>query len=342
MKLPKQLLIAGLALVLSAWLTTGFAQTCTALTSGNWNSGPPGGRATWDCGNPDSFSGTIIIPEGITVTLNNNKTWNANVEVYGTLILDSQLNLGSASGCGYTLRIFGSGILNRPAGPDASDRLIICGKTIITSQPGPPAGTLPWIPEGYDSSVPGGGFGENGVLPIVLIDFSTQTGKDHIVVNWATSKEDKFDYFSIEHSNNGIEFFEVGLRAGAGYNTDSRQDYSFKHVNPYSGTNYYRLKAVDLDGSYEYFGPIAQVFTGSRRVKIYPNPTSGEFIQVDLNFNPSERARLAIINTQGVEVMNLMGVGSTNRIELNSLSPGMYTLKFISPELTETQRFIVR
>src|SRR5690606_19859090 len=105
----------------------------------------------------------------------------------------------------------------------------------------PPGGALPWPPGGYDSSVPGGGFGENGVLPVVLIGFSSRIVTDYIVINWATSKEERFDYFSIEHSKDGIEFFEIGQHAGAGYNTDSRQDYSFNYTNPYFGTNYYRL-----------------------------------------------------------------------------------------------------
>src|SRR5688572_32907979 len=87
----------------------------TAATSGNWGGGPP--QATWD------FSGgitdpsqacTIIIPAGITVTIKSNTTWYGNVNVTGTLNLDNQLNLGTASvpsGCGLTLRIFGGGLL---------------------------------------------------------------------------------------------------------------------------------------------------------------------------------------------------------------------------------------
>jgi hypothetical protein len=129
---------------------------------------------------------------------------------------------------------------------------------------------------------------------------------------------------------------------GAGYDTDTYKEYFYEHNNPVVGTNYYRLKAVDLDGSYEYFGPIAQIFSGARSVKVYPNPTNGEFIHVELNFNPSEGSRLAILNTQGVEVMNMTGIGPSNRITLNALTPGMYMLKFTSRELTDTRKFIVK
>ncbi|HRX00359.1 MAG TPA: hypothetical protein P5280_12765, partial [Cyclobacteriaceae bacterium] len=86
------------------------AGTATAATSGNWNSGAPASRATW------TFTGgatspndacLIVIPSGITVTINNNQTFIGSVEVYGTLDLANQLNLGTATGCGLTLKIFG-------------------------------------------------------------------------------------------------------------------------------------------------------------------------------------------------------------------------------------------
>ena len=226
------------------------AQVCTALTSGNWSGGPPGDRATWSCGNPNTFSGTIVIPAGITVTINNNTTWNANVEVRGTLLLDNQLTLGTTSGCGYTLRIFDSGVLTRPAGPDASDRLIICGTTIITSQPGPPAGTLPWPPGGYDSSTPGGGFGENGPLPVTLIFFHSKVVGGNIELRWATSRKKDLTTL-IWNAVDGYNYSSIEVLSGAGYNSASYK--CAAHSTPLNGA-YYRLKAVDLDGSYEYFG----------------------------------------------------------------------------------------
>lgn len=182
----------------------------------------------------------------------------------------------------------------------------------------------------------------NSPLPIKLLYLTAEQVETAIEVQWATSLQENFSHFVVQHSLNGTTFTDLAEVPGAGYNTESVIEYNYINKMPKIGINYYRLKAVDLDGSYEYFGPIAQSFSGTRNMRIYPNPTNGEFINVDLNFNPSEGSRLAILNTQGVEVMNLMGVGTSNRIELNSLTPGMYMLKFSSHELTEMRKFIVK
>lgn len=363
MRLPKQLLIAALTMTLSAWITTGWAQTCTITTSGGWNS-----RTCQETGSAPTAGVTIIIQSGVTVTTNSNNQvlHTGNVVVFGTLNINhnnvrlngnlivenggrvnltGNLSLGTTGGCGYTAVIKTGGLID--VGTTGSDRLLICGEVITRGGGG--CNPYPAGPPHYCEPTGGftgpTGFDENGVnttLPVKLSLFKTEVVGEAIHVKWATSKEEGFDYFLIQYSNNGNNFSDLATLPGAGYDTDTYKEYLYEHNNPVVGTNYYRLKAVDLDGSYEYFGPIAQVFSGARSVKVYPNPSNGDFINVDLNFNPSEGSRLAILNTQGVEVMNLMGVGTSNRIVLNSLTPGMYILKFSSHELTELRKFIVR
>jgi hypothetical protein len=371
MKLPKQLLIASLTLTLSAWITTGWAQTCTITTSGGWNS-----RTCQETGSAPTAGVTIIIQAGVTVTTNSNNQvlHTGNVVVFGTLNinhnvrlngsitvesggqvnLNGKLELGpNTAGCGYSIIIKPGAEVD--VGGTGSDRLSICGEDIMkgngacNSCGGTNSATCPYNGQPYCE--PTGGFtgplgfdedGYDGTLPVTLSRFIAQQKDNLIEISWATSKEEGFDYFLIQHSNNGNNFSDLASLPGAGYDTDTYKEYLYEHNNPVVGTNYYRLKAVDLDGSYEYFGPIAQIFSGARSVKVYPNPTKGDFINVDLNFNPSEGSRLAILNTQGVEVMNMTGIGPSNRITLNALTPGMYMLKFTSRELTGTRKFIVK
>ncbi len=330
-----------LAFLFVLYVVEGFSQTCTALTSGNWSGGGPP-TATWSCGNPNTFSGTIIIPAGITVTITNNLTWNANVEVYGTLILDNQLNLGSTPGCGFTLRIFGSGILIRPTGPGANDRLIICGNTIVTSQPGPPPGTIAWPPGGFDSTTPGGGFGEGGFLPVELIYFKSESSGVSIVLLWATSKEENFSHFVVEHAVNGVDFDEITEIPGAGYNTEDIIEYSYTHKVPKLGFNYYRLKAVDLDGTFEYFGPIGERFRGEQALWVFPNPAASDKVQYEINFTPNESDRVQVYNQLGTLIADLPAVVHTGTVYFQeALKPGAYVLRYSGSGEVLSARFIV-
>ena len=175
-----------LSFLTTSQLTGQCMGTATATGSGNWNAGPGGSKATW------SFSGgatspndacLIVIPAGITVTINNNQTFIGSVEVSGTLDLGNQLNLGTTPGCGLTLKIFGAGLL---AGNASADRLIICGTTVVTGQPVTPPGAVDWPADGSfsagDLGGSGGGFGEGGSF-----SNSSYTWNGSASANWQTS-----------------------------------------------------------------------------------------------------------------------------------------------------------
>ena len=47
------------------------------------------------------------------------------------------------------------------------------------------------------------------------------------------------------------EWSEIGFITGMGQST-SEVEYSFIDRNPFSGTNYYRLKQIDFNGAFQY------------------------------------------------------------------------------------------
>jgi hypothetical protein len=90
----------------------------------------------------------------------------------------------------------------------------------------------------------------------------------------------------------------MGEVVGVGRNIyDTETNYSFDDKAPVLGANYYRLKALDLDGAAEYFGVIVIKSTGTKQLAVYPNPSSGESISFQVNFNPSESDQILLINS---------------------------------------------
>jgi len=316
----------------------------TAATSGNWNAGAPASRATWTLSggatSPENAC-LIIIPNGITVVINNNQTWQGNVEVYGTLDLSNQLNLGSTTGCGLSLRIFGSGLL---AGDGASERLIICGQTVVTGQPVPPPGAINWPADGSfsasDLGGSGGGFGESGVLPVELLFFKASLSNEKVKLTWATASEINFDFFSVEKSGNGLDFYEVARVGGRG-TTSERQDYSLIDEKPLIGNNYYRLKSVDYDGYSEYYNVVIIDFGGGRKSFIYPNPVHrGNTVNLELNFTPQYPVEVVLYDLTGRQVERMMLVSSSAEIPIH-VHGGMYMVRFNSPEHKSMTKLLV-
>jgi hypothetical protein len=359
----------------------GLSQVCTANFAGasiNWSSAAS--IPCSEGGDLSTYS-ILRIPAGKTIVFNNvTDTWTGtNIEVFGTLrsTADVTINtnitiksgglvaangagdrirLGSVSGCGYSITIETGGLLDVG---NASTRIFVCGQEIIRGLPG--AGgcnTCPEVPPSsgnYDCTgvplpyceVPGGFrgplyFEEDGVQPIDLLSFEALINKNSIELDWITSREENFSHFILEHSVNGSSFTALAEIEGAGYNTESLIEYSYTHRLPKLGVNYYRLKAVDLDGTYEYFGPISVRFNGEEQLWISPNPSAGDKVVYQTNFTPNENDRVLVYNQLGSVVADEPAIKNNGTVYFSeSLKAGAYILKYSTGQQVLFARFIV-
>ena len=90
-----------------------------------------------------------------------------------------------------------------------------------------------------------------GALPIQLISFNGEKQKNYNVINWSTASEKNNNYFTVEKTKNGKEFYEVGRINGAG-NSNHLNSYTLSDLNVEKVINYYRLVQTDLNGIKEY------------------------------------------------------------------------------------------
>jgi len=88
---------------------------------------------------------------------------------------------------------------------------------------------------------------DSNALPVELVRFtSLQQGND-VLLNWATASESNNDYFTIEKSIDGLNYYTLAEIKGEG-NSNSLSSYSFQDADP-SDVTYYRLKQTDFDGN---------------------------------------------------------------------------------------------
>jgi hypothetical protein len=129
--------------------------------------------------------------------------------------------------------------------------------------------------------------GTADALPVKLTAFTAKRKSgaevsDDVVLVWTTASEENFDHFEIEvaiESENVApnHFTKIADVPGKG-GTGSGQKYTFTDAEPLkSGYRYYRLKMVDLDGTYGYSGVRLVKFSDQTRWQIYPNPSDGSF-----------------------------------------------------------------
>ena len=146
-------------------------------------------------------------------------------------------------------------------------------------------------------------------------------------------QEEHNDYFEVQRSANGVDFTTIGI-VQPGQTT-----YVFTDKQPLTGYNYYRLKAVDIDGTFEIFKVRSAQVGGTRTVNVYPNPVRGNEIRYALNFNPSEGDRIRIINSMGKELLNT-GVSNTTGTFMtgDGFVSGIYFMQYMGANHKQTVR----
>lgn len=283
---------------------------------------------------PGLVDGDILyIDDNIRCDFNFNTWGNINLTIYlnATLTFGSggQLHLGDAS----TIVFQSSSGKVVAEGGGSSNKINFGG------------GGSEW--DGSDGDLTGPGTldtNSNGALPVLLSDFSAEVTGLGVTLNWMTTLEENFREFVVERALNGINYVSIGSVRAAGRNLASVEtNYSFDDLFAVSGNSYYRLKAVDLDDNFEYFGPVVAKYGAQRAVSVFPNPSIGNEISFVTNFAPSEKDRVIVRDQLGVVLINssILEVKSS-LIFKSQLKAGVYYLQYISPGFESTSRIFVK
>ncbi len=171
---------------------------------------------------------------------------------------------------------------------------------------------LPWkYPQSYlrgAVSMSGAPAVDADLLPVELSLFYAVATDDHKAkLFWVTLTETDNDYFSIERSPDGNIFEQIGQIDG-GATTKEQRNYAFTDVRPLVGTNYYRLKQTDFDGTFTYSDIImvyidrnSPVNSSDMDFQLYPNPANGDGFSIRMEEGTPEDHPLviSISNTMG-------------------------------------------
>jgi hypothetical protein len=138
-----------------------------------------------------------------------------------------------------------------------------------------------------------------------ILNFTGTAVPEGVKLNWHTSSEVNNDYFTIEHSADGLNFEALDNVDGSG-NSDRTIQYNYTDESPAEGINYYRLCQTTIDGNQKTYNPIISVKLGDNPpslsvVNVYPNPFNGDFL---LTYRSDEKANttMQILNAGGKSV----------------------------------------
>ena len=178
-------------------------------------------------------------------------------------------------------------------------------------------------------------------LPVTLTDFKVQRSGLTNTVSWKTSQEVNSNYFSVQRSNDGSNFTEIGRVKAAGKSATVK-NYSFADVSPKKGNNFYRIKMVDLDNSRK-FSDIKNVRNDALLVfSLYPNPVQGNMV-VEWNAETSGSVAITISDMNGRVIYNKESdvISGNNKVTIDAskFAKGVYNIKVTSEDDSYTRTF---
>ena len=295
--------------------------TCTAST-GTWTNNS---NHSFDCADISNVD-VLIIPSGVTVTISStvqNNNPDLIIRVFGTISFEgnsSTLELDRDAG----LRVETGGWLTTNQNNN-SQKLKFGNSALWTSG---------------DGNIPGFAWYSNNPLAVEMSGLEVWKDGDHIVIDWTTISEHKSDYFVIERSKDGRQFQAIGQMEAKG-NSEVVQIYRFRDEHPLPGTNYYRIKEVDWDGSNSYSAIKSVWLQGEGQSQIWQNP-SGTRIFLKKEKSSTE-SRLEIYDLQGhlLHRLFLDNRAGDQFLDLPELETGQYALLlFNGYQLPHSERLV--
>jgi Secretion system C-terminal sorting domain len=180
-------------------------------------------------------------------------------------------------------------------------------------------------------------------VPVELVDFSAKQTDEKITVEWATASEENNDYFEVQHSTNGRDFIPIAIERGHGTTTEL-QHYKVIHSKPERGDNYYRLKQVDFDGTFEIFDIVVVKVQGDNPIfNVYPSEVFDVITLETPDFSPKD-TEVSIHNANGLLMRkSILKEGAYKvSIDVSDLPAGLYFIRFINENYDYTAKQFVK
>ena len=154
-------------------------------------------------------------------------------------------------------------------------------------------------------------------MPVQFVKVNASLIGQQSRITWQVANEMQVENYQVLHSTYCIDFKVVGTVAYQNGNTN----YLFNHANPQEGTNYYKIKQVDKNGSFKLSSAVQVLKIGSRQIQVYPTVFKSRFFVQQKMTKPCS---IVVTTADGRKLLDNKLQTGTNVIELNKVSSGIY------------------
>ncbi len=220
--------------------------------------------------------------------------------------------------------------------------------TIITGD----ARSAPFTPTGSfftSRELVGTVYYDTSLVPVELTSFTASVVNDNSVeLKWETATELNNSGFTVERKTSNTTWENLAFVKGNG-TTSEPTSYLYTDNDLKPGTYFYRLKQVDLNGSFSYYDLAEAVDITSPLTfslsQNYPNPFNPS-TKISWQLQTQTQMTLTVYDELGREVavlVNEVKPGGNYEIEFNAsgLASGMYFYKIVAGNFVATKKMIL-
>ncbi|MBT8400114.1 MAG: T9SS type A sorting domain-containing protein, partial [Rhodothermia bacterium] len=187
------------------------------------------------------------------------------------------------------------------------------------------------------------GSGCVNALPVELADFEALVSGRVVLLQWSTLSETDNAGFHVEHHSGDTRFRELGYIDGAG-TTSATSTYEFAIPGLDPGNHTFRLRQVDLDGTFDYSPEIeiAVPIPGSVLVEgPYPNPFASA-TSIDVRVRRTQMVEVNLYDVLGRRVRSVFlrqveeGTREVVQIGGSDLPTGTYIVRIRGEDFAQS------
>jgi hypothetical protein len=189
------------------------------------------------------------------------------------------------------------------------------------------------------------GMGSSVTLPVELIHFTATQETNNVILSWSTATETNNDFYTIQKSEDGINYITIAVVAGAG-NSNELTNYQYADDASATSISYYRLMQTDYDGTCRNLAFTSCKINSSDNVKsviTYSNMENA--IQLSVYSKEAQPVNIVLYDESGNEIlvseieaskgMNQYSIGTSE------ISKGIYICRLTMNDKWYSEKIIV-
>jgi hypothetical protein len=170
-----------------------------------------------------------------------------------------------------------------------------------------------------------------------------------VQIGWTTATETDVDYFEVEKSQNGVDYFTIAAKKSQALNGNSLSSLSYTAMDrsPSETGAYYRIKEVKKGSSFSYSEPLFWDNVLDRNTLIFPNPNKGLFYISLKEMKYAGDVKIQITDPRGVlaleQIYTINADSHAITFDLeDQLKPGVYLCSILMGDNSIRTKLIIQ